>query len=281
MALALEDAQRSGVQPSTIGTSSALKDTDPSKPSPASSIGKTFGTPKTNWNSNIWGNSLGGGFGDTAIDKSQRRVDHKGRDPNPELPIEGKTGSGSLLSTSESDDAPLSEKAINSLNLQSFSPNGTDQTPGSKEHSPYGHFSHSSVSVVPQRPAHSAHASFHSDSHDAGPRYTGSQSDLISGVGKLQVQDEAYYNFNPNVVAQRLSYHSSTSSARTTEALLHNVLAISPVTCIIFTPLEGHRYLMASSVHLLEAALPGNYQMGKQNFRSESFVAYNKNSKNT
>ncbi|KAG5297071.1 pumilio domain-containing protein [Histoplasma ohiense] len=342
MALALEDAQRSGVQPSTIGTSSTLKDTDPSKPSPASSIGKTFGTPKTNWNSNIWGNnSLGGGFGDPAIDKGQRR-DHKGRDPNPELPIEGKTGSGSLLSTSESDgwsgrnnspwdlsnstsqlrgplanpprqvmqndhstplgisntsgvtsasyfsvsqsstighpshtpnnmsfithpdifpsspaqdnsavmgittyrsdeagrrrmscvplrnnlgaslphkqglslcdmDAPLSENAINSLNLQSFSPNGTDQTPGSKEHSPYGHFSHSSVSVVPQRPAHSAHASFHSGSHGAGPRYTGSQSDLISGVGKLQMQDEAYYNFNPNIVAQRPSYHSSTS----------------------------------------------------------------------
>ncbi|PGH31280.1 hypothetical protein GX50_05925 [[Emmonsia] crescens] len=334
-------AQRRGGQPSSIGSSSTMKDTDRSHVPQSSSIGKTFGTPKTSWNSNIWGNNgLGGGFGDGAIDNSRGR-DHKSRGSIPEVPIEEKTGSGSLLSTSESDgwagrtnlpwdfsnpssqlrgplanhpsqvrqndrsaplsindtsggtsspyfpvsrssaighlshtpnnksfitqpdmlpssaapdssglvgfnayrsdeasrrhingapfrnnlgarlqnkqglplgdmDSPLSDNAINSLNLRSFSPNGTDQTSGTREHSPYGHVSHNSISIVPQKPAHSAHASFHSDSHGSDPRYAGAQNELASGISKLHMQDDGY-NFNPHVAAQRPPYHSHAS----------------------------------------------------------------------
>ncbi|PGH09934.1 hypothetical protein AJ79_05550 [Helicocarpus griseus UAMH5409] len=299
-----------------------------------SSIGRAFGAPKTNWNSNIWGNSsLGGGFGDSPIDNGRGR-DHKNRGSIAEAPIEGKTGSGSLLSTSESDgwtarttlpwdlsssnsqplsvsrgtlanpspgqardtpggtsspyfsvprssaiglsshtptnksfvtqpdmlpssaphdtsglagfnpyrsdeisrrpingtslrnnlgsrlqnkaglpmngdmDSPLSENTINSLNLQSFTPNGTDQSSGTREQSPYGHASHNSVSIVPQRPAHSAHASFHSDSHGNEHRFA--QNDLASGFGKLHLQDDGY-NFNHQVPSQRPPYHSHAS----------------------------------------------------------------------
>ncbi|OAX83092.1 hypothetical protein ACJ72_02548 [Emergomyces africanus] len=335
-------AQRNFGQSSNIGSSSTLKDTDSSHVPQSSSIGKSFGTPKTNWNSNIWGNNgLGGGFGDGAIENGRGR-DHKSHGSIPEVPIEGKTGSGSLLSTSESDgwtgrtnlpwdlsnstsqlrgplakhpgqarqndhsaplsmndtsagssspyfsvtrssgighhshhpnnksfitqpdilpspivhdsaglvgfnsyrpdeashhhingshfrnnlgahlhnkqglplndmEAPLSDHTINSLNLRSFSPNGTDQTSGTREHPPYGHVSHNSVSIVPQRPAHSAHASFHSDSHGSDPRYVASQNDLISGISKLHMQDDGY-SFNPShASSHRPSYQSHAS----------------------------------------------------------------------
>ncbi|OJD17980.1 hypothetical protein AJ78_01937 [Emergomyces pasteurianus Ep9510] len=334
-------SQRSRGQPSNIGSSSTVKDTDASHVPQSSSIGKTFATPKTNWNSNIWGNNgLGGGFGDGAIDSGRGR-DHKSHGSIPEIPIEGKTGSGSLLSTSESDgwtgrstlpwdlsnstsqlrgplakhpgqarqndhstplsmngtstgspssyfsvsrssaighhshnpnnksfitqpdtlpspiaqdssglvgfnayrpdeaslhyingapfrnnlgtklhnkqglslgdmDTSLPDNNTNSLNLRSFSPNGTDQTPGARENSPYGHVSHNSVSFVPQRPVHSAHASFHSDSHGSDPRYVGSHHDLGSGISKLHMQDDGY-NFSPSIASQRPPCHSHAS----------------------------------------------------------------------
>ncbi|KAI9934068.1 hypothetical protein ASPWEDRAFT_103309 [Aspergillus wentii DTO 134E9] len=60
-----------------------------SRSSHHSSMTKSFGGGKASWNANIWGDSnLGGGFDDQPITESA---------------FEGKSGSGSLLSTSESD----------------------------------------------------------------------------------------------------------------------------------------------------------------------------------
>ncbi|KLJ12861.1 hypothetical protein EMPG_09454 [Blastomyces silverae] len=320
MTLALADsgvAQRSRGQPN-IGSAPTMKENDRSHVPQTSSIGKTFGTPKTNWKNNIWSNGS-----------------------IPEVPIEGKTGSGSLLSSSESDcwtgrttlpwdlsnsasqlrgplanhpgqpgpndhgaplsinntsgvmssayfsvsrssaigdpshapnnksfitqpdmlpsspaqdssglvgfnayrpddasrrringtplrnnlgtrlqnkqglplgdmDAPLSENSIKSLNIRSFSPNGADQASGTRDHSQYGHISHNSVSIVPQRPAHSAHPSFHSDSHETVPRYAVTQNELASGMNKLHMQDNGY-PYNHHFAAQRPPYHSHAS----------------------------------------------------------------------
>ncbi|CAI7573175.1 unnamed protein product [Penicillium bialowiezense] len=57
--------------------------------SQSNSVGKGFGGGKSSWNNNIWGDSNLGGFGD------EQHIS--------ETAFEGKSGSGSLLSTSESD----------------------------------------------------------------------------------------------------------------------------------------------------------------------------------
>ncbi|KAJ5139309.1 Armadillo-like helical [Penicillium bovifimosum] len=60
-----------------------------SRGSQNNSVGKGFGAGKSSWNNNIWGDSNLGGFGD------DQHIS--------ETAFEGKSGSGSLLSTSESD----------------------------------------------------------------------------------------------------------------------------------------------------------------------------------
>ncbi|ODH45354.1 hypothetical protein ACO22_00078 [Paracoccidioides brasiliensis] len=328
---------RSHVQNSNISSLSTMNGSVRSHIPQSSGIGKTFGTPKTSWNKNIWGNNtLGGGFGDGSVD-SGRVQGHKNRGSISEVPIEEKTGSGSLLSTSESDDwaeppnlpwesvstlrgtlanhpgqvlpndrstlltmddtsggtsspyfptscssalgqqshtssnksfmvqpdilhssatqdspgmvgfygyrpeeavrrhingppfhnnigsrlqiksglplgdmeTPLSENGINPLSSQSFSPNGADQILRTREQTPYGHVSHNSVSIMSQRPAHSAHPSFHSDSHGSDPRYHGPQNYLTSGIGKFHLQGG--YNYNHQTAPHRTPYHSHVS----------------------------------------------------------------------
>ncbi|KAK2751795.1 mRNA binding protein puf3 [Onygenales sp. PD_40] len=329
-------------QATNIG-SSTMNGNDRSHVPQGSSIGKPFGTSKTtSWNPNIWGNtSLGGGFGDGTMDSARGR-EQKNR--ATAVAIEGKTGSGSLLSTSESDgwtgrttlppwdrststsqplavtrstlanhspaqgrngqmgmhdspngtaspyfsvsrsstigqpshtptnkpfmaqsdalppstsqdspglasfngyrsdenarrqmngtalrgntlatrlhgkpglplgdlDASLSESTINSLNLHSFAPNGTDQTNRATDALPYGHASHNSVSILPQRPTHSAHPSFHSDSHGSERGYGSPQNDLAGTMGNLHLQDDGY-NFHQQAGLQRPPYHHHVS----------------------------------------------------------------------
>ncbi|KAJ6016824.1 hypothetical protein N7451_000203 [Penicillium sp. IBT 35674x] len=68
---------------------SAGMNNDRSRGSHSNGVGKGFGGSKSSWNSNIWGDSnLGGGFDDQQINDGG---------------FEAKSGSGSLLSTSESD----------------------------------------------------------------------------------------------------------------------------------------------------------------------------------
>ncbi|GFF59833.1 pumilio homolog 2 [Aspergillus lentulus] len=55
---------------------------------PHAGMGKGFGAGKSSWNSNIWGDNLGSGFDDQNL---------------AETAFEGKSGSGSLLPSSESD----------------------------------------------------------------------------------------------------------------------------------------------------------------------------------
>ncbi|KAJ5778924.1 Armadillo-like helical [Penicillium paradoxum] len=62
---------------------------DRTRGSQSNSVGKGFGAGKASWNNNIWGDSNLGGFGD------DQHISETG--------FEGKSGSGSLLSTSESD----------------------------------------------------------------------------------------------------------------------------------------------------------------------------------
>ncbi|KAJ5545464.1 Armadillo-like helical [Penicillium sp. DV-2018c] len=68
-------------------SSSGIKER--SRGSQNNSVGKGFGAGKSSWNNNIWGDSNLGGFGD------DQHIS--------ETAFEGKSGSGSLLSTSESD----------------------------------------------------------------------------------------------------------------------------------------------------------------------------------
>lgn len=70
--------------------SSSGMNSDRARGSHGNNVGKGFGTGKSSWNSNIWGDSnLGGGFAD------DQHIS--------ENAFEGKSGSGSLLSSSESD----------------------------------------------------------------------------------------------------------------------------------------------------------------------------------
>ncbi|OGE51216.1 hypothetical protein PENARI_c014G03169 [Penicillium arizonense] len=62
---------------------------DRNRGSHSNNVGKGFGAGKSTWNNNIWGDSNLGGFGD------DQHIS--------ETAFEGKSGSGSLLSTSESD----------------------------------------------------------------------------------------------------------------------------------------------------------------------------------
>jgi mRNA-binding protein PUF3 len=67
------------------------------------SVGKGFG--KSSWNSNIWGDSnLGGGFDGTCLHGRMEDSSLQGPEQHiSETAFEGKSGSGSLLSSSESD----------------------------------------------------------------------------------------------------------------------------------------------------------------------------------
>lgn len=95
---------------SNIGSSGM--NNDRARGSHNNSVGKSFGAGKSNWN-NIWGDSnLGSGFGDgtyrPGVNLKLREAQRSFADPNADQHIgdtafEGKTGSGSLLSTSESD----------------------------------------------------------------------------------------------------------------------------------------------------------------------------------
>jgi mRNA-binding protein PUF3 len=81
---------------------------DRSRGSQNNSVGKGFGAGKSSWNNNIWGDSNLGGFGDgkrlikrqsSTWDTLTQLVDQH----ISETAFEGKSGSSSLLSTSESD----------------------------------------------------------------------------------------------------------------------------------------------------------------------------------
>lgn len=80
---------------------------DRTRGSHSNSMGKAFGAGKASWNNNIWGDSnLGGGFGDGMCPFELGMDDvcsHTGVDQHINDAFETKSGSGSLLSSSESD----------------------------------------------------------------------------------------------------------------------------------------------------------------------------------
>ncbi|PGH17245.1 hypothetical protein AJ80_04887 [Polytolypa hystricis UAMH7299] len=89
-----------------MASSSPMNSNDRSHVSQDSGIGKAFGSARTSWNSNIWRNKaslVGGSFTDSPVDGGRAQVDQNGRGASTETMIEGKTGSGSLLPSSESD----------------------------------------------------------------------------------------------------------------------------------------------------------------------------------
>ncbi|KAJ9237598.1 hypothetical protein DTO169E5_5184 [Paecilomyces variotii] len=73
---------------------------------------------------------------------------------------------------------------------------------------PYNHLSHGSLSLASQRPGHSAHPSFHSDSQGFQNRYGNSQMDISAGLDKLQLNDN---NVSSQQSAQRPGYVSHAS----------------------------------------------------------------------
>lgn len=74
---------------------------------------------------------------------------------------------------------------------------------------PYLHLAHNSVSTASQRPVHSAHQSFHSESQGLESRYPAAQADINSGLNRLQLNDQQIYATQQP--SQRPSYvpHSS------------------------------------------------------------------------
>ncbi|KAJ5831360.1 uncharacterized protein N7525_009613 [Penicillium rubens] len=64
------------------------------------------------------------------------------------------------------------------------------------------HASHNSASYTTQRPAHSAHPSFYSDTHSIDGRYSSGSMDLTAGFNKLQLNDANY----ASQAAQRPSF---------------------------------------------------------------------------
>lgn len=76
---------------------------------------------------------------------------------------------------------------------------------------PYSHFSHGSASFASQRPSHSTHPSFHSDTQGLDDRFTPSQENgITSNFSKLSLQNDDL-NFNPHATLQRPAYNSHTS----------------------------------------------------------------------
>ncbi|KAK2764936.1 mRNA binding protein puf3 [Arachnomyces sp. PD_36] len=331
---------------SGLGSSSTVNGSDRPRPAHSASMGKGFGSGKSSWTSNIWGNAnLGGSFADGAADATLAR-DQNGHQKNSvENAFEGKSGSGSLLPSSESDgwngrpnlpwntvsstspalsmaqckpitasprqhhhrdrstpglndngdgtsyfsigrssamapnpthstqnaflstspdsfptstgsevpqfggfntfrpdgqqmnstafgnstmgpglqsqaalsvgerDMSFLDSTLNS-NVQSFAQNNAD--PSSQSHmrstgsSPYTHLSRNSASFITRRPAHSAHPSFHSESHGTENSYLKDQDSLTAGLGKLYLNNDRP-SFHPQAQLQRPSYRTHSS----------------------------------------------------------------------
>lgn len=68
----------------------------------------------------------------------------------------------------------------------------------------YAHMPHNSTSFASQRPAHTSHPSFHSETQGFDSRYGNGSVDLNAGLSKLQVNDGGF----GHTVAQRPAYMS-------------------------------------------------------------------------
>lgn len=111
-----------------------------------------------------------------------------------------KNSGGTALDTSSADEFPSSMAGISSL-PQGLPDTLAQQLPGN----PYAHMPHGSASFASQRPAHSSHPSFHSESQGFDSRFGSGSVDLNGGLNKLQLNDGGFPTQRPGF-ASHASY---------------------------------------------------------------------------
>lgn len=107
-----------------------------------------------------------------------------------------KAAGGTALDTSSADELPGSMAGMSSL-PQGLPDALAQQLPGN----PYAHMSHGSASFASQRPAHSSHPSFHSESQGFDSRFGNGSVDLGGGLSKLQLNDNGFPTQRPGYVS--------------------------------------------------------------------------------
>lgn len=109
-------------------------------------------------------------------------------------------------------DPQRSDDVIGTMSMPSFSQAASESISGGSRQAmstPYSHLSHNSVSLTSQRPAHSAHPSFHSEGQALENRFSNGQLDVNTGLSRLQLNDNQSFSPQPN--AQRPGYVSHAS----------------------------------------------------------------------
>jgi mRNA-binding protein PUF3 len=105
-----------------------------------------------------------------------------------------------------------SEDVIGTMGMSSFSQVSSESLSGANRQAmstPYSHLSHNSVSLASQRPIHSAHASFHSETQALESRFANGQLDVNGGLSRLQLNDNHAFAAQQN--PQRPTYLSHAS----------------------------------------------------------------------
>lgn len=126
-------------------------------------------------------------------------------------PAAGFQSKGSLVPSARSEDV------MGSGGLTSFSPLGAEplstgngQGSFSNVYSSH-HLAHNSISLAPQRPSHSPHPSFHSDTLDHRPSST--QGDLSASLNRLQLNDTQPFSLQQSSHRPSFASHGSYDAA--------------------------------------------------------------------
>lgn len=133
-----------------------------------------------------------GGFGGFRSGESRHNVSASAFGGSPvgtRFPM--KAGGGSALDTTSTDEVS------GSIAMSSFPQALPDTLAQQLPRNPYAHVSHSSASFASQRPAHSAHPSFHSENQGFDNRFGSGSVDLNSGLSKLQLNDAGFPTQRP------------------------------------------------------------------------------------
>ncbi|OJJ43807.1 hypothetical protein ASPZODRAFT_145747 [Penicilliopsis zonata CBS 506.65] len=105
-------------------------------------------------------------------------------------------------------DGQRSEEIVGTMGMSSLSQTVPDTFANPAGRTPYTHLSHNSASYAAQRPVHSSHPSFHSESQGFEGRYSNGQVDINAGLTRLQLSDGGYVS---QQISQRPSYLPSSS----------------------------------------------------------------------
>lgn len=108
------------------------------------------------------------------------------------------------------DTPPRSDDVVASMAMPAFTQPMSDTFSQTPAHTPYSHLTRTSTAFTPQRPPHSTHPSFHSESPEFESRYGNGQMDLTTGLDKFHLNENGVpAQQRPPYLAHASSYDAS------------------------------------------------------------------------